>query len=379
MRRRLALLAVVACLSTGCALFDDDPEQVFSSAEEAVEVSYEAPQYAIESRRSLYVRRGETDQLLRRTFATTWLNDGRLLGRAGRKHWDNGCVGYECWKFWPVVIDPARGAPTRVPGMPLALALPALPRWSLDLLGTGRRQQLVSFSPDLAERTVTGLPPYDGPEGYTQRDYGGGHTVGDATYLRFSDTINEESTEEYGYLRVRDGEVDKVLVGERIVALWVSDDGRALLGLRQRKGEPCGGCVVEQEIVEIDPASGEIAATYGMPDEYDESWRVHRIDKVGDVVAVRFEGGCGRMPCLARELGVWIYDGDWSMVEGSDRARTWWQGPEDRIELRHGRRPASARLVWVHGDEERELSGRLLRDGWLVEPLVPGSLLRPVE
>lgn len=377
--RRLALLAVTACLAAGCVLFEEEPPAVFSSSEDAVEVAYDAPQYAIGARRSLYVRRGDAERTFRGTFAHIWLNDGRLLGRAGRPHWANGCVGYECWKFWSVVIDPAKGERTRVPGMPLTLGWPAQPRWSVDLLGAGRRPLLVSFTPDLRERSVTVLPGYDGQEGYTQRDYGEGHTVGDTTYLSFSDTINEEATEEYGYLRIRDGEVDKVLVEERIVALWVSDDGRALLGLQQRSGTPCGGCVVEQQIVEIDPDSGEIAASYGMPDEYDESWRVHRIDKAGDVVAVRFEGGCGEMPCLSRELGVWTYDGDWSMVDGSDRARTWWQGPDDRIELRRGKGLASARLVWVHGDREEELSGRLLRDGWLVQPLVPGSLLRPVE
>ena len=40
---------------------------------------------------------------------------------------------------------------------------------------------------------------------------------------------------DYGVARIEDGEVDNVLVNERIVALYLAADGAALLALRQRE------------------------------------------------------------------------------------------------------------------------------------------------
>ena len=175
---------------------------------------------------------------------------------------------------------------------------------------------------------------------------------------------------DYGVARIEDGEVDNVLVNERIVALYLAADGAALLALRQRSGEPCGGCVVDQEVVEIDPETGEVAAEYGMPEEYVEDWRVDAIDKVGDRVAVRFTETAWRenpmdpddVAPYTVQRGTWVYDGAWSMVAGSEDELTWWQG-EDRVVARpapgRSRTSEQQQLFWVHDGAEEPLPGDL--------------------
>ncbi len=46
---------------------------------------------------------------------------------------------------------------------------------------------------------------------------------------------------------------------------------------------------MRQDVVEIDPANGKIAGTYGAPPGYTKDWRITRLDKVG-----------ARSPCATR-------------------------------------------------------------------------------
>lgn len=107
---------------------------------------------------------------------------------------------------------------------------------------------------------------------------------------------------------------------------YLSADGTGLLGPRQSTGDPCSGWVVEQDIVEIDPATGEIGREYAVPDDHDRSWRVGAMDKV--------------------------HDGEWTMVEGSEDELTWWQGEETPLPGELGFYPA--------GGPEGAVAGQLL-------------------
>ena len=153
--------------------------------------------------------------------------------------------------------------------------------------------------------------------------------------------------------------------------------------MRQVDGEDCGGCVVPQEVVELDPATGDVVRKYGMPDDYDDSWRVVAVDKVDDRVAVRFSRARadGRAPAACRRE-TWVYDGSWELIEGSEDVATWWQGPDDRIEARPAEEPEAkdgVQLVWVSGEEETPLPGELIwaRGRATAYGSVAGRLLPP--
>ena len=206
--------------------------------------------------------------------------------------------------------------------------------------------------------------------GYRRADLYRGHfgtvaTVGSASWVQWGDyNPDGEDVPEggRGLLRIVDGETTEVATFG-IVDLWPSADRAALLALRQVDGEDCGGCVVPQEVVELDPGTGEVVRNYGMPDGYDDSWRVVALDKVDDRVAVRFyepEPTDGR-PAGAG-AGTWSYDGSWEVVEDNDTVTTWWQAG-GRLEMRDDG------LVWVSGEDETSLPGDLVAPaGQLLPP-----------
>lgn len=356
--------------------------EVFDSVVDPVTVTIRPPQYAAEMPHAFgttspgqVVRAGGHTRRIPQASQGVWLDDGRYLVVRG----DDARM-----------LDPRDGSLTPLRGMGRRsiwelpgeathrLNVSALPPAGED----APEEQLLSFAPDAS--SVRQLHPPLEPDGeagsqdllrnVSRRVF----AIGEWSYVHFSDNDGEDATQEYGYLRQRQGEDswEKVLLGERLVALWVSRDGRALLGLQQVRGEPCGGCSARQQVVEIDPVAGKIAATYGVPDDYDKSWRVGEIDKVGDRVLVRYV----KRSNTPQNLGVWQYDGDWSLVPGTDGAFTWWQGPDDRIEARTTTddpdvENAPVHLFWVHGERATRLPGMLFAHGIESWRGAPGSLV----
>ncbi|MFL6156245.1 MAG: hypothetical protein ACJ72D_09145, partial [Marmoricola sp.] len=225
------------------------------------------------------------------------------------------------------------------------------------------------------------LPKYDGKDRSMSRNTGNRvYSIGGWDYVSYSDNDGEDASESYGYLRHRAGSTSwsKALVGKRLVALWVSRDGRALLGLQQLHGAPCGGCSKAQQIVEINPGTGKIAATYGVPKGYDKSWRVAVVDKVGDRVLVRYVHRAN----VPENLGVWQFDGHWRLVPGSTGPYTWWQGPDDRIVVSTTVKDPDAEnveftLTWVHGGKRTRLAGVVAAQDAPSGRGIPGSLVPP--
>lgn len=339
----------------------------------------------------MVVRAGDAVRRTRGGQEAVWLNDGRLLTTAETHR--RGChltsdPYASCAALAPVVLDPSTGRTTRVPEID-ELAFEELPGDALHrvtLLASVTTadapvDRLVGFRADVTDPHVLELPDYDGDNSGISRNTG--HrvfSVGAWDFVSYSDNDGEDASESYGYLRREVGSDtwEKVLVGQRLVALWVSTDGRALLGLQQQRGEPCGGCSVAQQIVEIDPRSGTIAGSYGVPEEYDKSWRVGQIDKEGDRILVRYV----LRHDLIENLGVWQYDGSWSRVAGTTGPFTWWQGPEDRIEAAAPdplpeTDSYSYRFTWVHGGVRTPLPGVVLKDYIEGYRGVPGSLVPP--
>lgn len=383
------MLLVVALALTACDVGWRDA--VHRSRPPAAQVRIQAPQYTALTDDGYLVRRGTHRALLPHVGEAFRLNDGRLLLQV--RHRPATCPGGvtgDCDRFPPRVLDLARNTLMRPPTV--SDGAMTWPGQGVNRLEFGPHpNRLVSLAPDLTDRRTLRLPSHRGE--LAGEDFG--RTFAEtAQHRRRLDVRqgegDEERTEEYGYLRLRGGRAAKVLAGRRMVALWVSADGRSLLGLQQIRGEPCGGCVVGQRIVEIDPSSGEIAATYGVPGDYREQWRVDRIDKVGDRVAVRYAGRCvsGVLGCHERQYGTWVYDDrGWNVVPGSTRQVTWWQGRDDRVVATvlstkdtYG---DGLRLSWVHEGTRQSLEGDLFRVDRTRDPVdgrttVAGGLLRPL-
>lgn len=374
-RRRTALAAGLVALTTGCSsvvdLFSEDA--VLDTGIEPATLSHDGPTYMALRGRTLLVRDGSDVQRLPRARSVGWLPDGSAL------------VDLSPRRPLVRVVDPATGptGPTR-----RFWEDPSRAVTQVNELETYPRYRLRTFDLSLARLEVVELPPTDNPdatpENELERNYFGAvPTIDGVTFVKWSDGSEWYEDGDHGVLRIEGDDQTNVLVNESVVGLYLSADGTGLLGLRQSSGEPCGGCVVEQDVVEIDPATGGIGAEYGMPDDYDRSWRVTAMDKVEGRVAVRFKEAIHRRGGLTYEQrGTWVYDGDWAMVEGSDRELTWWQG-EGRVVARVDeteRRPADGfDLFWVHDGTETPLPGELssFPAGEPVEGSVAGQLLPP--
>lgn len=363
-----------ACLTlTSCAVLGDDG--VADTGIDPVPLQLTAPAYAVALPEGLLVRSGEDQQVVRRAGSAQWLPNGTAL------------IGGPELSVSLHVIDPATG---RLGGTARAPSngVPGRSATQVNVVGqNGKGHELIAHSTTLEKLWQVPLPGTDNPDATAYNElergyYGVAPTIDGATFVQWHDGSEWYLEGDYGVARVENGDVENVLVNERIVALYLSVDGAGLLAVRQSTGEPCGGCNVDQEIVEIDPDTGEIAAEYGSPEGYDDSWRVDAIDKVGNRVAVRYlrsDGRGGRRSLV----GTYVYaDGAWTMLEGSDREITWWQG-SDRVVARA--RPSEPRaldgyeLFWLHDDEETALRGELSGEsgGGYATGAVAGQLLPP--
>jgi len=373
------VLALVLAFGVWWFFVRADPGSVFGSVVPAVKVApVRPPQYVAEmaargpTSPGLVARAGTDTRSLLRASQGVWLDDGRLLVSTYRRHDPcafHGSDAAQCLDLVAEVLDPRTGEVSSIPGLD-GLSWSDLPGEALFRVTVTTAVPTddapleipVMLGPDLSAPETIRLPE-DRGGGDTNRNTGRRiFSIGPWDYVRYSDNDGEDATESYGYLRRRTGSKrwHQVLVNQRLVALWLSSDGRALLGLQQKHGEPCGGCTVKQQIVEIDPTKGTIARTYGVPKPYDKSWRVGVVDKVGDRVLVRYFS----YGHVIVNHGVWAYDGHWSRVPGTTGAFAWWQGRKDRIEARPPAKLPSDdgyyyELYWVHGSTATRIPGRL--------------------
>ncbi len=237
---------------------------------------------------------------------------------------------------------------------------------ALSALHERERLRVDVYSPDLTEHRTIEVPP-----GALETDQGSGPyaeltlhgdpvTLDGVTWVEWGINTEDDTVTDHGLLRIEGDEVEGVLRNEPIVRLLPAYDGSALLLLRQDNGEDldCGGCVVEQDLVELDPATGQVAAEYDMPPGYDRHWRVDAVDKVGDTVAVRFRVYAGEDGVGPAEWQLWTYDGAWSEQEELAGVRVWYQDggrlvetpldPERATNTAAGEYPAT--LTWVPGE-----------------------------
>jgi len=384
----LAAAALAVSLLAGCG--DDPKGDTDGSAAtdvEAVPLGLTAPTYALAGRDGLRLRAGDVRRTLPDHGTAEWLAGGRALlmrGALVRGIWDPATD-----EVTEVRLDDPNRSVTQV-----SLVEPGR--------GPGAPYQLVAYDLDGAEQWRVDLPEAEADvEGTEDADdvermYGSAHTIDGATFLRWYDNSELEEHDDYGVLRVGpDGEgAEQVLTDVPVIALWLAADGSALLATRRVSGDPCGGCQVTQQLVEIDPADGSVVATHDLPVEYDDEWDVREVDKVGSRIAVRFEETVfgepdqdGDWDQTLEQRGTWVLEGgDWSMVEGSDVEVSWWQGPDDRVvatplakeddDFNLGDEFA---YWWEHEGERTRLPGMTFtqRGRRYYETSVPGQLLPP--
>ncbi len=376
-RSLLSALVVVLGIALAVTLYvrgDDATDAVFDSQASAVASTIVPPQTATVVDGGMLVTAGGQHHVVPHAVGARWLPTGKVLLAIERKE-----PGYLAQVHR--LYDPVRGT---FSGSTIKGQLD-LPDDSTTSIAYVDGHRLLRWNLALTKRDVVNLPttPRSKGNGEVVRSYAAQPvTVDGATFLRFSEVEDEEKTLAYGVMRIAaDGSTSDVLKGDRITRLQVSANGRSLLAVQQHRGEPCGGCVVRQDVVEIDPADGAIVGTYGAPPGYTKHWRITRLDKVGRTGAVRYEGICvtGDAACIPKQYGTWRYrEGEWSMVPGSERTETWWQGRNDRIVRRADRNVLNTPLQWLHDGRRARLAGFLADDDNNTGD-VAGGLLRPAS
>lgn len=306
----VGLAAAFAGCSTG-----EPSGAVFESALPAAEVRAPGPAYVVVPPRGLAtMRTAEGEHGIGRVYEVAWTADGRLLvsGKPGLS-----------------VVDPATGSrvgPKRANPLDIVVTPDAVTSMTL-----GDHMRITVLSPDLSEVRVIEVPESavktdqldDNSEVHV---YGSPFTLGDVTWAEWGVNSEDDTKTDHGVLRIEGDEIREVQRNEPVVNLYPSTDGAAILMLRQSDGEEdCGGCTVSQDLVELDPRTGAVAASYGMPPDYDPYWRVNAVDKVGDRVAVRFEIGSSDDEVEPFTWQTWVYDGEWAPLAEAGGTRTWWQ------------------------------------------------------
>jgi len=230
-------------------------------------------------------------------------------------------------RAWMQVVDPATMA-ARGPRRRYVDQWRVTPEGITVVDRTGRNTRITVYSLDLAEsrEIEVGAADVETDQIGANAEFaiaGQARTLGGATWVEWYVNSEDDTLTDHGLLRVEDGAVREVQRNTAIARIYASTDGAALLLLRQDQGEEdCGGCVVEQNIAELDPLTGEIAGEYAMPEGYTRSWRVLALDKIGDRVVVNFQGRLG-------SLSSWQYDGEWSEVPNTRGVLARWQPASD--------------------------------------------------
>lgn len=411
--RRVASL-VAALLTTNvlsaCAVTDlFGGDDVFASTVRPVDLDLAAPTLATGVKGGLLLRSGDTRLTVRHATSATWLPGGTALVRfdTPRTHtriWDpaTNSLGPDV-----PILDPNRsvsaiavlGRSDPPQELPEDEPIDPTPFWDEKAL-------LTTYDLQGKEQWHTALPLTDNPDAdkgnELSRNYLTAHVIDGATFLAWHDSSEYYEDGDYGVLRVgRGGKgFSNTFLGNGVKSMWLSADGSALLATRRPHDQPCGGCQVKLELVEIDPATGELAASYGMPDAYDKNWDVLDVDKVDGKVAISFvEAVYSEKYDLQPKLrGTWVRDADgWSMVPGSDEERSWWQGPHDRVVAvpippSHEYYEERYTYAWEHDGTRTPLRGATSSDWSVLERYaggdserihygssasVPGQLLRP--
>jgi len=412
--RVLAVPLVLGSLAmgalTGCGITDalTDPE-AFTSSVDPVDLRLTAPTLATAVKGGLLLRSGTAERTVPHATSAEWLPGGRALVRfdTPRTHvqmWDpaTGSLSADV-----PLLDPNRSVsaiamlgrskpPAQQPGHE---PVDSEPMWN-------EPYRLTTYDVQGRERWHTDLPLTDNPDAEKgnelQRSYLTAHVIDGATFLAWHDGSEYYEDGDYGLLRVGPGGkgFSNTFVGNGLKSMWLSADGAALLATRRPHGQPCGGCQVKLELIEIDPATGKLAADYGMPPAYTKDWDVLEVDKVGDRVAISFTEAVWQNELDVQQVlrGTWVHDADgWSMVPGSDKERSWWQGPADRVVAvlvpptkdSYG---DQYRYLWEHDGKRSPLTGAT-NSGWSVlehyaggqsermqygsDASVPGQLLPP--
>lgn len=411
-RRLVPLLAVLLASSSvsACAVTDlFGGGDVFTSSVAPTDLGLAAPTLATGVKDGLLLRSGDTQLTVRHATSASWLPGGRALVRfdTPRTHtrlWDpsTNTLGPDV-----PVLDPNRSVTgiavlgrSNPPGdLPEDEPVDPTPLWN-------EKARLTVYDLTGKEQWHADLPLTDNPDAdkgnELERSYLTAHVIDGATFLAWHDGSEWYEDGDYGLLRVGPGGkgFTNTFVGNGLKSMWLSADGSALLATRRPHAKPCGGCQVKLELVEIDPATGELAAEYGMPDAYTKNWDVLEVDKVDGKVAITFDEAVydPTYDLQPKLRGTWVLDDDgWSMVPGSDRERSWWQGPDDRI-VAVPIPPSETYFDekytywWEHAGKRTRLRGVTSADWSVVERYpggeserthygsnasIPGQLLRP--
>lgn len=382
----LAALAVLLAGGTGWWV-GHQQSRVFDPQVAPVAVRYAFPSYAVVRDHRVVIGQGGREATVRDANGAFWLPDGTVL--ASLRH------GPRLYSYQRVDGAGRTTGPVLVADQEPSRAGRRLNLWigKSDPDGDRPHNLVRSYAGSdlhLAETISMPGPKTLGPDPRRNRferfykEYAA--TIDGSTFAIYTDgndTDNGDQNGDDGVVMVHHGKARDVLVNQRITSLRLSADGAGLIAVQQKHGRPCGGCGVSQQIVEIDPATGRIAKTYGVPPGYDRSWRIVRIDKVGDRVAVRYAVTCVDPGCGKRAVGTFVYEGSWTKLKGSEDVETWWQGRHQRLEL-HGSTVRDGQVtggalyaVDTEAGTRRRIEGRVGPGTDELRGSIPGTLIPP--
>lgn len=315
---RVVLLLLCAALVAGC---DNPVDGVLGGSDEVLGPQLPAadvlpvpgPTYVEQvqiGRPRLVIHTPEHTTAVRSGWEATWRPDGTVVV-AGSS--------------WARVLDPATGA--WLSGRARISEYGVTPE-ALTTLGGPEGRVLVYDAALAGVRKIT-VPAASAETDQLGEDaefqlHGRPYTLGGATFVEWGVNSEDDTRTDHGLFRIEGDRITQALRNQPIVRLWPSLDGAALLAIMQDNGEDedCGGCKVEQKVVELDPGTGEVAADYGMPPGYDRSWRISTLDKVDRTLVVQFVVRSGES---GGSYQTWTYDGSWTRLEAAGDTRSRFQ------------------------------------------------------
>jgi len=255
------------------------------------------------------------------------------------------------------------------------------------------RLSLVDYDFAYAKKREVALPGVAGT-GLNDSDLEGtayGQPAGsdDAVFVSRTNFKGVDSTADAVVRIDRSGKVTEMLKDRHISNLTLASDRHSILASVMKEGPFYEGVPAARSIVELDPKTGTIKKSYGLPPPClhfepigDSGSCIDRLDKFDGVVAASvYESTKKQAPGLDG-YSTWTNKaGKWSEVKAQRGKIVYWQSRHDRIEgdvvLDFGANTSQAQVVWWHNDTKHVLPN--LHDFTIRDWVVPGSLIRPAS
>lgn len=267
------------------------------------------------------------------------------------------------------------------------------PHALLEVHQDGRKLSLGEYDFTYAKKREVTLPglspagPDDGNSGGTSY----GQVVGSdsAVFVTRTDFKGIESTADAVVRIDAADKVTQILKNRHISNLTLASDQHSIVASVMKDAPYYEGLPAVKDIVELNPKTGAIKKSYGLPPPCvhfepvtDSASCLDRVDKFDGVVAVSVYESTKPAGTGFDGYSTWTYKaGKWSEAKAQRGKLVYWQSRNDRIEgkitLDFGDSSPKATVVWWHKATKHVLPN--MHDYSIRDWAVPGSLIRPAS